>query len=199
MKEHPMTAESENGCADLSDPRVKNRQMRWHVLLDLIEDNEYKNIVEVGSQEGRTPWYILTNTKRPDEVSVSLIDPYEMYDNYGYKEPFKMSDAERAAKMYLSEFIKNGKCTMHKKYSNEGCREFEDESVDLVFIDANHSYNFVKEDIECWYPKIRPGGILAGHDYCSSFPGVEKATREYFEPLGKEIELDHNSVWIVRK
>ena len=42
---------------------------------------------------------------------------------------------------------------------------FTDESLDFVYIDANHAYDFVKEDIEYWYPKLKKGGILSGHDY----------------------------------
>lgn len=42
---------------------------------------------------------------------------------------------------------------------------FEDSSLDFVYIDANHKYEFVKEDIEFWYPKVKPGGLLLGHDY----------------------------------
>ena len=42
---------------------------------------------------------------------------------------------------------------------------FADASVDFVFIDARHTYDAVSEDLRAWWPKIRPGGILAGHDY----------------------------------
>ena len=42
---------------------------------------------------------------------------------------------------------------------------FERESLDFVYIDANHSYDYVKEDIELWYPKVKSGGYLLGHDY----------------------------------
>ena len=191
-KEHPITtgvgqrAPSRGllrlGTAHISESRVINRQMRWHVLLDLIEYWKYNKIVEVGSQEGRTPWYILTNTSR-ESVEVSLVDPYIMYDNYGYEEPFSMSVVEKQA----------------KEYSVDAAKLFDDRSLDLVFIDANHTYEHVKEDIEAWYPKIRDGGILSGHDFSGDFPGVEKAVREYFEPKKKDIFLSHNNVWIINK
>ena len=42
---------------------------------------------------------------------------------------------------------------------------FEDNSLDFVYIDANHAYEFVKEDIELWYPKVKSGGYVMGHDY----------------------------------
>lgn len=49
--------------------------------------------------------------------------------------------------------------------------------VDLVFIDADHRYGSVKEDIAAWTPHVKPGGILCGHDYVS-FPGVRRAADE---------------------
>jgi cephalosporin hydroxylase len=42
---------------------------------------------------------------------------------------------------------------------------FENNSLDFVYIDANHAYNYVVQDIELWYPKVKKGGYLCGHDY----------------------------------
>ena len=42
---------------------------------------------------------------------------------------------------------------------------FEDESLDFIYIDANHAYDFVVEDINLWFPKLKKGGIFSGHDY----------------------------------
>ena len=50
--------------------------------------------------------------------------------------------------------------------------------MDLVFIDANHSYEAVKADIQAWRPQITGGGIICGHDYTDSWPGVKKAVDE---------------------
>lgn len=50
-------------------------------------------------------------------------------------------------------------------------------AVDLVFIDADHTYEAVKEDIELWKPHVRPGGLLCGHDY-RLFEGVTQAVDE---------------------
>jgi predicted O-methyltransferase YrrM len=55
---------------------------------------------------------------------------------------------------------------------------YEKRSLDFVFIDAGHSYEEVKKDIQAWLPKVKKGGVLAGHDYSKSFPGVVKAVRE---------------------
>lgn len=54
---------------------------------------------------------------------------------------------------------------MIRAASTESSRMFNDNSLDFVYIDANHAYNFVVEDIELWYPKVKSGGYLCGHDY----------------------------------
>lgn len=63
--------------------------------------------------------------------------------------------------------------------SSESARFFDDGSVDFVFIDANHTYDFVKADVLAWLPKIKPGGIIAGHDYNAPHE-VERAVNEIF-------------------
>jgi hypothetical protein len=49
--------------------------------------------------------------------------------------------------------------------SLNGSSMFENESLDFVYIDANHAYDYVVQDIELWYPKVKKGGYLLGHDY----------------------------------
>jgi predicted O-methyltransferase YrrM len=68
----------------------------------------------------------------------------------------------------------------HRMTTNEAVHLFKDESLDGVFIDADHSYEAVKKDIADWIPKIRRGGILAGHDYIQTFGGVVQAVNESF-------------------
>lgn len=66
---------------------------------------------------------------------------------------------------------------------------------DLIFIDAGHTYEECLEDIDAWLPMLKPGGIICGHDYWDSFPGVVQAVDERFggvESLGV-------SVWAWRK
>jgi hypothetical protein len=71
---------------------------------------------------------------------------------------------------------------------------FRNNRMSFIFIDANHSYEAVLADIKAWKPLVKPGGLLAGHDLCSQWPGVEKAVREVF---GDGFEKRGNS-WVVR-
>ena len=71
-----------------------------------------------------------------------------------------------------------------------------DESLDLIFIDADHSYEAVREDISLWLQKLRPGGVLAGHDYHGW--GVKQAVDEFALQHGVEIDTHPDSVWACR-
>ena len=78
--------------------------------------------------------------------------------------------------------------------SKDVSEQFEDESLDVVFIDATHTYPAVKQDIQLWLPKVKTGGILAGHDYEPNFPGVVRAVDELLP--NKEIK---SHCWIYHK
>lgn len=56
-------------------------------------------------------------------------------------------------------------CTIMRTFSVKAALEVPDGSLDFVFIDANHVYDAVIEDLTTWSPKVRPGGLIAGHDY----------------------------------
>ena len=86
-------------------------------------------------------------------------------------------------------FLKNIEPVKHqinpiKSLSWDGAAFYEDNSLDFVFIDAAHDYESVKKDINAWFPKIKKGGVIAGHDYtwCAD---VQKAVNEFFK--GKTI------------
>ncbi|KKK62149.1 hypothetical protein LCGC14_3007230, partial [marine sediment metagenome] len=66
---------------------------------------------------------------------------------------------------------------------------------DFVFIDANHSYECVVKDIKAWTPKLRPGGMLSGHDFSDRYSGVVGAVTE----LVSDFSLGVDRVWRCKK
>lgn len=87
-----------------------------------------------------------------------------------------------------------------EKTSAAAAREALDASLDLVFLDADHSYDGVRDDIASWLPKVRLGGWIGGHDYDNptplyDFSGVKRAVDEAF---GDRVETDLNFTWWVR-
>ena len=71
-----------------------------------------------------------------------------------------------------------------------------DNCLDFVFIDASHDYQSVVQDIQAWLPKVKPGGILAGHDYTAAFPGVVEAVDGTFRDTPAAVRGD---CWVWRK
>ena len=78
---------------------------------------------------------------------------------------------------------------------------FDDQSLDFVFIDADHSYEGIHADIEAWRSKIASGGVLGGHDYdLPTHPlfGVKRAVDEAVERYGWKLDLGENYCWFVK-
>jgi hypothetical protein len=65
--------------------------------------------------------------------------------------------------------------------------------VDFVFWDANHEYRAVKEGLEYWHARLKPGGLVAVHDYSDNWPGTKKAVEEYCEKYNKEFSVWSNA------
>jgi hypothetical protein len=66
----------------------------------------------------------------------------------------------------------------HRDHSQEAGEKFPDDFFDWVYVDANHTYQFVVRDLRLYHRKVKPGGVLAGHDFCEKFAGVRKAVHE---------------------
>lgn len=81
-----------------------------------------------------------------------------------------------------------------KMPSSEAAALFADGSLDFVFIDADHSVESVQADIACWRPKIKPGGTMAGHDWCT-YGSVQHAVRTM---LGDDFAVEGNC-WLYRQ
>lgn len=89
---------------------------------------------------------------------------------------------------------------IHRCESSHAARLFDDGQVDFVFVDAAHDYEHVRADILAWLPKVKRGGIIAGHDYTSDYPGVERAVEEAFGPRGGGVVQNPvGVVWMVRR
>jgi len=70
------------------------------------------------------------------------------------------------------EYVSGVDCTIIRKTSMEAVKDFEDNSLDFVYIDGMHKYSFVYEDIVEWSKKVKVGGIISGHDYLCTDPAT---------------------------
>ena len=99
-----------------------------------------------------------------------------------------------------TEFAAERRCILAMD-STEASKTILDDTLDFAFIDGDHTYSGVKRDIEAWSPKVRPGGLLIGHDF--NHPrdrrklwGVTKAAKEFCEREGVEFHGDEKAtIW----
>jgi len=146
---------------------------RFDILIDLINKNKFTKIAEVGVSRGFTAREVIAKCKQLERYYMIDPDPNEVFE---YENVFR---GYKHALFLRLKSIQAVKC-------------IEDEELDLVFIDADHGYENVTEDIKLWLPKVRKGGILYGHDYNEYNKGVIRAVNEIFlEPHLEEDELDY--------
>lgn len=104
------------------------------------------------------------------------IDPYHSYASAGRaakdqsRQEFLYEHAMRVTKPYTNY-------TMIRKTSMDAVKHFKDRSLDFVYIDGDHSFKHVAEDIYEWVYKVRKGGIISGHDYRPNQDSIEKQIR----------------------
>jgi hypothetical protein len=95
-------------------------------------------------------------------LKLYCIDPYIVYPEYlEFFEQSEMDAHFEEARERLAPYD----VTFIRKTSMEAVKDFEDNSLDFVYIDGNHQLPYVISDLFHWNKKIRPGGILSGHDY----------------------------------
>jgi len=143
-------------------------------LLDFFIDLGFTVGVEVGVNRG-------SFTRIFCEVGLKIygIDPYMRYDGYSHLRKCTLDRLYEQAEIKLAVYPN---CTLVRKTSVDAAKDFEDGSIDFVYIDGNHLTKHVFEDICAWSDKVRVGGIISGHDY--NLETVEKAVKSYVEIYG---------------
>jgi hypothetical protein len=109
-----------------------------------------------------------------------LVDPWLPYVNVdtGLRDAESLHDENYET--VLSRFSGNPRVTVHRKTSLDAAQNFPEASLDFVYLDGDHSYEAVSEDLRAWWPKVKPFGVLGGDDFghCSGH-GVIRAASEF--------------------
>ena len=166
-------------------------ERKW---VGLLADSDNLTGAEIGVRRGKHA-AILIDTL--DIEKLYLIDPYEAYEEYSvdWATDDTLTEAETIARERLGGF----KCTKFiREYSNDAISDIS-EDLDFVYIDGNHEYEFVKDDISNYYPLLKEGGILAGHDYNESAPGLVRAVDEFSQKHGLQVRRAMFRDWFIIK
>ena len=145
--------------------------------------------IEVGVQRGRFSDYLLEHWKGKQLISVDpwLEDSLEKYVDHANVPQDKHDVLYLETKQRLSKH--GDRSLVWRMNSLEAAEKIDDQSLDFVYIDARHDYVSVQEDLNLWFQKIAPGGIIAGHDYADTIHrgavfGVKSAVDDFFAEKG---------------
>ena len=174
------------------------RQNRHQFILQAIREISQKDttkpirIAEIGIWSGTTTKHVLKKARQ--------ITEYIGIDNYPtkYEKLYSRTNLMQKAKQAMKE---NTKQYLNFKWINksstQAAKQFPNKYFDIIFIDANHCYKYVKEDIKTWLPKIKEKGIMCGDDYSITNFGVIQAVNEAFN--GKKHIIINSGMWKITK
>jgi hypothetical protein len=137
--------------------------------------------VEVGSWKGKSSAFMAVEIANSNkEIDFYCVDTWE-----GSVEHQEYGELSELYNIFIENMRPVEPYYFPLKISSlSAVSKFRDKSLDFVFIDASHEYEDVKNDILAWIPKVKSGGILAGHDYYVGdvdwCPGVKQAVNEIF-------------------
>ena len=132
-------------------------------LAALFNELGYKEGAEIGTESGR---YAEILCKANPGVKLYCIDAYEDYD--GYRDYAGRGEYLASTQWKAMDRLQGHDAHFIIERSMDALAYFDDASLDFVYIDANHEWPYVTQDIYYWHRKVRPGGIVAGHDYYRS-------------------------------
>jgi len=196
VRPRPLRMSSSQGVYRMVMQETSYGSMNYNVLASILKATnaiQYGAGVEVGVLYGDTSFHLLNELPT---LNLYSVDPYLPYD-----EPDRttqhMAKYEADARRKLSQF--GARSIMMKCTSVEAAPAITDGSLDFVFIDAQHTYEACKEDIETWFPKVRPGGFITGHDY--RWDGVNRAVTEFAEKMNYRglFTPQSSDLWLFRK
>lgn len=166
-------------------------QNSFKFLVDSVPDNGI--FVECGAWLGKSSSFLCDYAK--NRIQVFIVDTWKGSQNE-LNTHHKLATQTDIYKLFLQN-MGDRKFTSIRKNSIEASKQFEDQSCDVVYIDMEHTYEAVLEDIEHWLPKVKSQGYIAGHDYVNYTGGVIKAVDEKFTK--DKIQIMDHGTWIFKK
>ncbi len=187
----------------LMDKPVRAAVVRANAVLRRLPEGPVSG-VEVGVFEGEMSAALLQRA----DLSLDMVDSWAANGasyvadsgDWHAAQSEEQQDAFFQQAKISTEFARE-RARMRRRPSTAAALASPAHRYDFVFIDADHSYEGCKADIEAWVPKLKPDGLLCGHDYenpdCPQF-GVKRAVDEFAARHGYTVELGENLTWFIR-
>ena len=171
---------------------------RWKTIAEFATNNNWKSGAELGVWYGETFKYVVNNCPNLTMLGVDLYE--QQPNNDGPQKYYPGEDGHKwEHEKYYNDMIKfcettSGRASIFKGTTVDAAKTVEDNSLDFVFIDADHSFNGVDTDITHWFSKVKTGGYVIGHDI--HWPGVKQAVEKHF---GSNYLTSEDFIWYVIK
>lgn len=178
--------DTSTGVFSRSAPKYK---CSGFALLDLMKYMNNPVGIEIGSDVGETASFLLETRK---DLFLYCVDPYEAYIDWNGN---NLNDRDNVLSQFLSKMQPyEQRYKLFKMRSDDAIAQFMDQSVDFVFIDGLHEYEQTLRDCENYWPMVKKGGLLCGHDY-KTIPGVNNAVNKFASDIGVNVMEADNDVW----
>ncbi len=175
----------------------------WEWLCDfaVARASARAHFVEVGAWRGRSTAYLARRIKESGKnIRLDVVDTWKGTSN----EPEHSRLLKKMRKPLYQQFLTNMRradvldlvCPV-RRTSLSAATRYAKQCLDFVFIDADHTYQAVQQDLAAWFPKVREGGVFAGHDYSGNWPGVVQAVNEFATKHHLRLGL-HKDCWVLR-
>jgi predicted O-methyltransferase YrrM len=160
-----------------SQNMVTGLQKLCYGTKSLLNNREDLNIVEIGCYCGHSTLIINSCFQN---ATINCVDPWKMYREEGstYDLDNQAEELKQAEQIFDQNIKPFPNIKKNKMFSIQFADSVDNDSLDLVYIDGDHSYSAVKQDIIAWMPKVKVGGVISGHDF--SWETVRKALAEVF-------------------
>jgi predicted O-methyltransferase YrrM len=188
------------------DPTRNKKYFYWKDTYDFTisffnKNTHLKRGAEIGVAGGQNIKHLLENCSHIEKlygIDSYSPDSFDMKHINVNKEFGSFEGLFKEVNLMLSQF--GDRTQLIRKTSSDALKEFLDESLDFIFLDANHEFDSVYSDISSWFPKIKKGGIFMGHDWDhGNFPGTTKAVKKYFANIKIETFSAPYHIWYVVK
>jgi len=181
---------------------------RYETLHKVLKNRSHKYGCEIGVNQGTTTAYLLEKLESIERYYA--VDPWKYYEMYDGKVFPATAKGNKKWSEVVNLFMKNtvehsNRICMMRMFSTDAVKFFEDYYFDWIYIDANHKYEYIKENLELWTPKVKVGGMITGHDYKNKKEknrgwGITRAVDEFV--LNNNFKLhtgDRCTYWFERK